>query len=88
MKHRATNEPIEMNLKITLPRMPARLTRMLDQYSTWAEQPVLRRDLVSIGVIAGVCSVYSLWVGAEAALMLGVPSGVLAWIAIENWYAT
>jgi hypothetical protein len=47
-----------------------------------------RRDLVSIGTIAGVCLVYSFWVGAETAMMLGIPSGILAWIAIENWYAT
>jgi hypothetical protein len=75
-------------LNIPLPRIPARLTRMLDLYSDWAEQPVLRRDLVSIGTIVGVCFVYSFWVGAEAAMMLGIPSGILAWIAIENWYAT
>jgi hypothetical protein len=75
-------------MKIPLPRMPVRLSRTLDYYSDWAEQPVLHRDLVSIGVIAGVCFVYSFWVGAQAAMMLGIPSGILAWIAIENWYAT
>jgi hypothetical protein len=76
-----------MNIKIALPRMPASLAKALDRYSDWAEQPVLRRDLVSIGIIASVCFVYSFWVGAEAAMVLGIPSGVLAWIAIENWYA-
>jgi hypothetical protein len=72
---------------IPLPRMPVRLTRMLDRYSDWAERPVLRRDLMAVGIIAGVCFVYSFWVGAQAAMMLGIPSGILAWIAIENWYA-
>jgi hypothetical protein len=72
---------------IPLPRMPVRLSRMLDRYSDWAERPVLRRDLMAVGIIAGVCFVYSFWVGAQAAMMLGIPSGILAWIAIENWYA-
>jgi hypothetical protein len=74
-------------MNIPLPRMPVRLTKALDLYSDWAEQPILRRDMVSFGIIAGVCFVYSFWVGAEAAMVLGIPSGVLAWIAIENWYS-
>lgn len=72
---------------IPLPRIPARLTRMLDYYSAWAEQPLLRRDMVSIGIIAIICFICSFSIGGEAAMMLGIPSGVLAWIAIENWYA-
>jgi hypothetical protein len=82
----------KMNLRIPLPRMPARVTALLDRYSDWAEQPagprlgryqVLRRDWVSVGIVVTVSAVYATMTASWVGFALGVGAGIASWIWFE-----
>ena len=73
-----------MNIKIPLPRMPARVTALLGRYSDWAAQPVLRRDWVSATQILVLASAWMWWTdGGWLAFGIAVTAGILCWIWIE-----
>jgi uncharacterized membrane protein YjjP (DUF1212 family) len=75
-----------MNLKLPLPRVPARVTAALDRYSDWAERPVLRRDWASGMGILIVASGYAWWSGGGwIAFGIAVSAGILCWVALEAW---
>jgi hypothetical protein len=73
-----------MNLKLPLPRVPARVTAALDRYSDWAERPVLRRDWASCMGILIIAGIYAWWTDAGwPAFSIAVAAGILVWVWIE-----
>jgi len=66
-----------MNLKITLPRMPARLAKAFDAWLDWVNVPIwgrVRRIDVLLVVLGVICGVYYYleggWLGAAQGVAL------------------
>lgn len=80
------------NIRIPLPRVPVWLTRALDRYSEWAEQPtgptlwcytVLRRDWVSITLITIISASFAQLTGSWQGFVMGIGAGVFSWVMVE-----